>query len=220
MNYAEQFFNQLNEAQEVIKSANEGKAKVIDNFLGEITDITNVCYDLWDDKEVYINQALKDMEQKYSFKFPYDYNDELHKERITREICESLPVCNAAQENIIESLPGTNEQGYLGNQSTQEIINIDIQPYNQYSRYHPEPEDNQESFYYIMPTKLHEQLLQADFDGKKSLLEQYMNDKIDTYLKQVEEKVKVKADIVKKTIEKIDFNDPAIVAELRSKLKL
>lgn len=220
MNYAKNFFNQLSEAQELINKANKEKTKIIDNFLKEITDITNICYELWDEKENDINKALKDMEQKYSFKFPYDYNDPLNKDRITRSVCESFPVYNAAQENIIDSLPNTNEQWYIENKSTEELIKIDVQPYNQYARYQPEPEDIQEAFYYIMPTQLHNELLKADNELKKTLIEEYMNEKINVYLKDVEEKVKVKADIVKKTIEKIDFNDPAIVAELRSKLKI
>lgn len=220
MNYSENLFQQLTEKQEIINKANEEKTNVIDKFLKDITEICHFFYELWEEKEDEIKHVLKKMEQKYNFKFPYDYNDELNKDRITRSICEMFPVYNYAQENIIDSLPGTNEQWYLANQSTKDLIKIDVQPYNQYSRYPQNPEENQEAFYYIMPTDLHEKLLTAGSKLTIALIEEYMDKTIEVYLNDIEEKVKVKADIVKKTIDKIDFNDPAIVAELRNKLKM
>lgn len=220
MSYAENFFTKLSHAQEVINKANEEKAHVIDNFLEDIKNVCHICYELWDEKEEKILEQIKVMEQKYSFKFPYDYNDVLNKDRIVRSICECFPVYNYAQENIMDSLPQTNEQWYVANESTEDLIKIDVQPYNQHSRYPQNPEENQEAFYYIMPRVLHDKLLKADNDVKKNLIEEYMNEKISAYLKEVEEKIKVKADIVKKTIANIDFNDPAIVAELKSKLRM
>lgn len=220
MDYQEQFFGQLKKAQEVINQANAEKTKVIDNFLEDITEICNIFYELWQEKEEDIKSALKKIEQKYNFKFPYDYNDSLNKDRIIRDICEKFPVYNYAEEDIIDSLPNTNEQWHIRNLSTKELIKIDVQPYNQNSRYAQDPEENQESFYYIMPTQLHDQLLKSDNTLKTTLIEEYMDKTINEFVNEIEEKVQLKADIVKKTMDKIDFNDPAIVAELRNKLKM
>lgn len=220
MSYKDKFITKLRKSEDEVSKANDKKAKVIDEFINDITDTCNICYDIWEEIENNIKKEVKSLGDKYQFTFPFGYNEELSVNNIVRTIGEKLPVFNYGGEHIIDSLPGTNEEWSLTDRSDEKFINIDIEPVDQRSRYPHDPENNQAAFYYIMPHDVHEKLLKAKKEEKEEIIREYINGFVQEYLNSIEETVKTKAQVVNNTINKIDFNNPAVVAELRKKLKM
>lgn len=219
MSYNQELFSQLNKAEQEIQKAKDLKIKVIDKFLTEIKDITDIFYELWEEKESHLKTEIKNLGVKYNFTFPYGYNEDFNIDKIIRKFAVQFPIENYGSEVIHDSLPRTNAEWDFTDNSTEEEINIDVSPIDIYSRYPTDPENNNEAFEYKMDRKIHNQLLTKSYDEKKNLIEQYFEEKSQDYLKELEEVIASKSAVVAKTIESIDFNNPELVAELRKKLK-
>ena len=59
MNYNQKLFEHLKSADQEIERANTIKTKIIDQFLKEIKDVTNIFYDLWEEKESQIKKEIQ-----------------------------------------------------------------------------------------------------------------------------------------------------------------
>lgn len=219
MNYNQKLFENLKSADEEIEKANAIKTKTIDKFLTEIKDVTNIFYDLWEEKESQIKKEIQNLGKKYNFTFPYGYNEELSIDKIIRNLVSQFPIENYGGEVIYDSLPRTNAQWEFTDNSNQEKINIEVNPIDIYSRYPTDPENNEQIFEYKMDLQIHNQLMNMNYEEKQKLIESYFETKIQQYMQQLEMTISKKSAIVAKTIENIDFNNPEIVAELRKKLK-
>ena len=61
MNYNQKLFEHLKSADQEIEKANNIKTKIIDQFLTETKDITNIFYDLWEEKESQIKKEIQNI---------------------------------------------------------------------------------------------------------------------------------------------------------------
>lgn len=219
MSYATELSQALSDADKLINLAYESKTKILDELLSDINPICNKFYDLWDQNEALIKDRISNIAKKLNFKLnPCDYHNDLGLPKFMEHLSDNFPIFNASGDDIIDSLPRTSHAWSIQNNSDVETIRLEVNPIDIYARYPSDPDDNEYAFKYEMPLDVHEKLINADEDEQHSIIEMYFNNTVDLYLIEIEHQMKQKSALVNETVDKLDFNNPELVAALKQKL--
>lgn len=205
---------ELESSEKKIEKANDEKIQVIEKFMNDITEVCNLSYEIWKDVIKNIEERLKEIEKKYDYQLGYRSDYELSIPNIIIKLKEKLPIFNAGDDYIIDSLPMVNEEWKIEDLSDEKIMKINVEPVNlRYGR--NEEEENLTAFYYIMPHDVHKKLLKEELEKKKMIVSEYIGEMVNEYLSEIESKVKVKAKIKKDIMCKLDLKDPVVVEEIK-----
>lgn len=218
MTYTNSLFKDLAAVDEKIQKEFNSKIVIINTFLEEIKDICNIFYDVWENEENKITNELKSIAKKHSFTLQMSGTGMLTYHNIIKNLVCSFPIHNSDQEAIIGSLPRTNQDWKFTDSSTEETINIEVIPIDNYSRYPTYSDDNTMMFNYFIDKKLHNKLIQSSFEEKGSLIKEYFEKITKEYLIEIEIEIIKKAHKMNDALKGIDFNNPEIVAELKNRL--
>lgn len=219
----ENFISKIKETDKAIELAYKNKEEAINCFLDEIKTICNVFDEIVSNDEQLFKKELEDIAKNYNYKFmygySYGYDDKFRFDNIVRDFIQKFPY-NIEGQNIFDELPSANYDWSFYDTSNEKEISIEVTPMDIYSRYPTDPENNNMIFYFILNRDIFNKVKGEKDESKvKDILMPYFKEKRKEYLEMIEEKIKVKAEIINKKLEGIDFSDPEVLRELKNRIK-